>query len=226
MVTGFGDVYADGRQRVSELALSLSEDELSSSVPACPAWSVKDLIAHLCGITADMLTGNVAEVGEEQWTAAQIEARRDKGIAEIVEEWASNCAQVEPALDLVHPKAAALTIGDLVTHEHDARGAVARPGGRDSAGMEIALDGYVRTLGRRIKDSDLPPLRVRAGEREWVAGAGEPTESVEGDPFELLRALTGRRTKDEVRGLRWSGNPEPYLGVFSMYAWPASSLQE
>ena len=74
---------------VVELVDGLSETDLQTTVPACPLWSVHDLVAHLCG-TAEAAThgaffdgaaeawadDGLAEL-REAWTAAQVEARRD-----------------------------------------------------------------------------------------------------------------------------------------------------
>ena len=44
--------------------------------------------------------------------------------------------------------------------------------------------------------------------------------------FELFRALSGRRTIEQVRALAWDGDPEPHLGLFAPYPMPASPLAE
>jgi hypothetical protein len=49
---------------------------------------------------------------------------------------------------------------------------------------------------------------------------------VAADPFELFRALSGRRSLDQVRALAWVGDPEPYLELFAPYPMPASPLIE
>lgn len=226
IVTDFGSAYGGGRSRISDLALGSSDEDLATQVPACPAWSVQDLVAHVTGIAADMLTGNVAAAGSEEWTQAQITARRDKSIREILDEWHDAALQVEGVLAHIHPAAAGATVGDLITHEHDLRGALARPGARDSDGVEIALDTYVRWLGRRIREAGLPTIEVHSDGRSWRAGKEEPVGSVTAPAFNLLRALTGRRTREEVGGLDWSIDPAAYGDVFSAYGHPERPLDE
>ena len=225
-MSDFGAAYGAARSRISDIALAQTENALAKQVPACPAWSVKDLVAHVTGIAADMSAGNVGAAGSDEWTEAQIEARRDKSIDAIVEEWEQVGSQIDGALEHIHPAAAGATVGDVVTHEHDLRGALAMPGARDSEGVGIALDTYVRWLGRRIREKGLPTLEVHSEGRSWRAGKEEPAGSVTGPSFELLRALTGRRTKDEIRRLDWSLDPEPFLEIFSAYGHPEGPLGE
>ena len=195
-------------------------------VPACPQWTVKDVVAHLTGIASDMTKGNVAGAGQDEWTAAQIEARRNASVEEILEEWEAAAGQVEPALAYIHPAAAAGTVGDAITHEHDLRAALHKPGARDTEGVSIALDSYVRSFGRRIRQAGLPTLNVKTGSAVLRAGKEEPQGSVSGEPFELLRALTGRRTREEVSDLEWSVDPNPYIDIFSAYSFPEAPLRE
>ncbi len=225
-MSGFGSAYKGARKRIGELASGLPEKRLSEHVPACPEWSVKDLVAHVAGIASDMLQGDVADAGKPEWTKAQIAARRKRSIGEILAEWDETGPQVEAALEYLHPAAAGAAVGDVVTHEHDLRGAISQPGARDSDGVAVALDSYVRWLGRRIRDRGLPTLEVRAPERSWHAGKETPAGYVAGPQFELLRALTGRRTKDQIRHLEWSVDPSPYLDVFSSYDLPDEEPNE
>jgi hypothetical protein len=48
----------------------------------------------------------------------------------------------------------------------------------------------------------------------------EPTVAPAGtlgvEEFELLRALTGRRSAAQIRGFDWSVDAEPYLPVFGL----------
>jgi len=218
--------FNETRARVVELALSIGDAEATRVVPACPAWNIHDLVAHIAGVSGDVVTGNVGGAGSEEWTRAQIEARAQASLGELAEEIESKGAEVEGALEFLHPAIAGAILGDLVTHEHDLRGALRRPGARDSAGVKIALDSYVRFFGRRIKDAGLPSVAVEGDEKSWIAGAGEPHARVAAPSFSLLRGLTGRRTHDEIRAFTWDGERDEYVAIFSMYGIPQRSLCE
>ncbi len=57
--------YADVPQRRTDLFTGLTDEELARSVPATPAWSVKELAAHLVGAAEDFVTGNLDQVARE-----------------------------------------------------------------------------------------------------------------------------------------------------------------
>jgi uncharacterized protein (TIGR03083 family) len=211
---------------VSALVLGLSEDELAHKVPACPDWSVRDLFAHIIGIAADVVTGNLADVGKQDWTQAQVDARRDKSLDELVAEYESHGYQIDPVIDNFHPAMSGMLIADTVTHEQDLRGAVDRLGARSGPAVDIAVNTYARFFGRRIKDADLSALHVTAGEQSWDLGNGEPQGGLEAEPYELMRGLIGRRTKEEILAMNWSADPAIYLDIFSIYEPPKSSLNE
>jgi hypothetical protein len=120
-------------------------------------------------------------------------------------------------------------ITDLVTHEHDIRGALGVHGARESDAVRVGADFVVRwgfTLG--IAARGLPAVAVRAKGKEWTAGDGDPPVTLEASEFEVLRALTGRRTVDQIRALRWSDDPAPYLPVFTYgpFTLPAQPLAD
>ena len=222
----YSETYREARERVCELMTSLSDDELQKDVPTCPGWKTRDVLAHLVGICTDTLGGKIEGAGSEEYTSRQINERKDSSVAEMIAEWDEHGPAFEEMLDSIHPAISGGILGDLVTHEQDARGAVGKVGGRDGDAFEMAVDSHVRFFGRRIKEAKLPTLEVRAGDKKWVAGKEEVSGSVEADPFELLRGLTGRRTHDQIRSFSWSVDPGPYLPIFSMYGLPGSNIKE
>jgi len=218
--------YRDSRTGVQELVRDLDQATLDKQVPACPDWTVKDLVAHLCGVADDSLGGNVSDLGGAEWTTSQVTARKDRSVAALIDEWTKLGEQIEAGLDDLHPTLASALIGDAVTHEHDLRGAIGEPGARDSEGVVISTSFYARNFGKRLKDAGLPTLIVQGGEHEWTAGREEPIGTVRAPLFEMLRGLTGRRTLDEVKGFDWSIEAAPYLDIFSMYPVTQTSHNE
>ena len=223
----FGEAYSSTRTSVIDLVSGISDEEAGRTVPACPAWSVRDVVAHLTGIAVDATKGELEGVGSPEWTQRQVDERSDRSLAELLDEWAAAGEQIDGALEYFPKAAASLFVGDTVTHEHDIRLPLERPGDRDVPAVTLALDGYTRWFGRRLKDRELPAVKLVAGARDWVAGAGEPEATVEAPSmFDLLRGLTGRRTRDEIASFRWTNGPEPYLDLFSTYGMPSSPLGE
>src|SRR5262245_55864456 len=68
-------------------------------VAACPQWTVKNTISHLAGVAADVLAGNLEGVATDPWTAAQVDARRERSLADILDEWEADDPQVEAMSD-------------------------------------------------------------------------------------------------------------------------------
>jgi len=49
-----GDVYERVREDFVATVSALSDDELTLPVPATPSWSVRDVLAHVVGLAADL----------------------------------------------------------------------------------------------------------------------------------------------------------------------------
>jgi uncharacterized protein (TIGR03083 family) len=227
MEPDYGAAYEDTRGRIVELARSLSDEDLARKVPATPDWTVKDLLGHIVGIASDVSSGHIEGMGSPPWTQAQVDRAREKSVDQLLTTWEEVAPQVAQGINFVGRTAAGLFAGDVVTHEHDLRGAVNRPGARDSLGVQVALDTYSFRFRRKLEQAGLGPVVISDGKNEWRSGEGEPAATVSGEPFELLRSLTGRRTPAEVeQNLTWTGDCATYLPYVSMYGSPESSLGE
>lgn len=209
-----GEVYAQGRRRVSDLVGGLTGEQAAMRVPTCPEWSVADVVAHLAGISADILTGNIGGIGTDEWTEAQVAARRGRTVAELVAEWSEQGPRVEELAVHFPERVAAQWVMDLTSHEHDVRCALRRPGARDSDGVVIGVDFLLsQGLHTAITAAGLPALEVRAGERTWHVGVGEPAGVLEASAFDLLRSFSGRRSAAQIKALGWPVDPGMYLPV-------------
>jgi hypothetical protein len=51
-------LYAEARARIVELVRDPSVDP-ATPVPACPEWTLGDVVAHLAGVTADVHAGRI-----------------------------------------------------------------------------------------------------------------------------------------------------------------------
>src|SRR5205814_575356 len=108
----------------------------------------------------------------------------------ILDEWSEHAPQVEPLLDTVG-EIGRQAVADVVSHEHDVRTALNRPGGRSTDAVGIGLMFAAARLVEAAEERGVS-LRVESDTTEF--GHGRADVTLRGDPFELLRAITGRRS--------------------------------
>ncbi len=200
--------YRAVRERMIELATSADP---TTSVPACPQWTVRELVAHVTGVAADVVAGRTDGAGSEAWVDAQVTTRADRTLEEIVGEWTVVGPQVDEICAALGDGLAQLVF-DAVSHEHDLRHALGCPGGRDGA-LDIALRWVSEAWAGQPVDGGA--LRLVAGPHAVTRGAGSPEATVTLEPFDALRALSGRRSPDQLCAYEWAGDPEPWMGAFT-----------
>jgi uncharacterized protein (TIGR03083 family) len=210
-----GQQYGSCRERITALAADLTDEQAATPVAACPGWSVHDVVAHLVGSTADVLAGRMDGIGSPAWTAAQVEARRDASIAEMLTEWSTAAPQFEDGLRMIGGQMAALGVADAWNHEQDLRDALGLPRSNDPAVEHTAIAGYAPMVNGTWASDGVAPLEIAAGDEIVVSGDGEPGAKVTGTPYELARALAGRRTEAQLRALTWHGDADPYIAVLA-----------
>ena len=217
--------YRRARERMQEIASELDGDEVATVVEACPAWTVKDLFAHVTGISVDLGSGNSPSGDTQAWVDRQIEERRERSLASIVDEWSSSAPRFEAMIEAAPAQLWGLTY-DTVVHEHDLRAAVRRPGARDSNGVRVAAELGLNLVKGDLKKAGLPAVRIGFDGRDFVVGAGEPELSWNGSAFECLRLLGSRRTAEEMRSAGFVGDLDRFLSGLLHMDLPVRSLGE
>ena len=229
--------YEDGLRRVVALVEGLDAGQVQTTVPACPLWSVQDLLAHLAGVADDATHGRFyagsldawtdpdLAAERERWTEAHVRARRDAGLGEVLADFERHGQAFVRALRRGEPTACEVPswmhtapVADLAAHLEDLRETFglapdpSAPVARSGFGIYRAwLDSRLRTLG-------LPALVLTAGQDEWVLGAdGIPGLRLEAARHELFRGISGRRSLDQVGDWVRDGDIRPYLSVISPY---------
>jgi uncharacterized protein (TIGR03083 family) len=197
--------YGAARRRVTALLRACDPATLDAVAPATPKWRVRDVLSHVVGVVDDAMNNRLDGVTTEPWTAAQVAARRECSVADILDEWDRNGPGFEEGLTQLPAVITGQVLFDVITHEHDMRQALGRPGDRDVPAITMIFDWMAgaRTMGRR------PALRFDLGDAVVVGGAGDPVATVRADRFELVRAATGRRSASEVVAYGWEPPVEP-----------------
>jgi uncharacterized protein (TIGR03083 family) len=206
-------IYSGTHRRVVELVADLPNRDLARTVPGCPQWRVQDLVAHLTGLAYDVQTGNLDGAGTDAWSARQVAERIDRTLPELLAEWDVSAPSAEAAA----PAAPRIAF-DCVVHEHDLRGALGVPGPSDPDAVGFALGAVLEVLGRRLDQAGVGSLVLRIdGGEEQVHGTGPAGAALDVDSFELFRSLFGRRSADQVRAFAWTGDPGPFIEVWSFF---------
>lgn len=218
-------IYCDAQARALALLDELPPAAHYLTVAGTPAWTIADLVSHLCGVACDLVSGNLDGVATEPWTARQVAERRGRSMAEVTDEWR---AATPALLDLLAvPGRADAAAYDLLTHEHDLRGALGLPGPGDGAAVGVVTSRVVRSVAGRIDAARLPALRLVADDRDWVCGSGEVAVSATASTMEWFRALFGRRSAGQIATYGWDGRPEPYHPVLNLFGpLPAGPVAE
>lgn len=203
--------WAGARARVVELVRGATDAQLQQRVPACPDWSALDLVRHMTGVGADVLAGDEPDDHHSGWTQAQVDSRQDRSADEVVGEWD------DLSDDLVRwmLEHGSRPLNDVVIHEQDLRGALERPGARDTDGFALVRERMAERLAAALEGR--PPLALVAPNWQWCSSGGvdEADTVLSADGFDLGRALTSRRTAQQLRSWVTKGDVEPYLDAFA-----------
>jgi hypothetical protein len=87
---------------------------------------------------------------------------------------------------------------------------------------DAALASYSQAYAQR----GAPPMLVVGSRRSYRLGDGEPTITLSGDDYELLRIVFGRRSRDQILAGGWSGDPSAYVDTIHLFPCPSHALAE
>ena len=205
-----GEIWLATRQRVRGLLAGRTPADMSSPVPAMPGLTVRDVLSGLVATGADGLDGDIHAMYGAPDGGRAPDARTD---AELLSAWDAQATGVA-ALVRDDPRAGRLLI-DLVTHEHDLRGALDCPGARADDAVAIAVDLLAGEFAARLRAASAPALRLTCEQWGYETAAPPCHAILVADRFELFRGFTGRRSAAEVRRWMWSDDPGPYLPYLS-----------
>ncbi|MUM16129.1 hypothetical protein FZI91_11755 [Mycobacterium sp. CBMA271] len=206
-------------ERVSAL-LRGRYDVADVPVAACPAWTVRQTLAHLTGVAQDIVALNMEGGGTASWTQAQLDRLGHNTIDELLDLWAQTLDTVIARVgqDGLQGPAAQLVF-DALTHEHDIRGALAEPGVRtEDPVFAVAMEFLMTRYDQMVRQGELPTLRlttpttgsVQLGDHNLATDRVVLAVS----DFEALRAFGGRRSMRQLMVLPWLGDPTNLLSAF------------
>lgn len=211
-------IYLDAQQRIDALVRDLDDAQLAASVAACPGWAVGDVVRHLAATVAWAAEGRLQGLPTDEDTATQVAELADVPVDEVLDRWAEGAPEFAQLL-----ADAAIWPGaiDVVTHEHDIRQAVGRPGARDVDGVRV-----LATLLLRWWSPSWPVEVATEGQVVRVGSAHGEAIRWRTDDFEVLRARLGRRSRAQLAQLDWSADPGPLLDELTVFPPAASDIVE
>jgi hypothetical protein len=227
LVYGRIDALLRGRADVAEL-----------TVPACPAWTVRQTLAHLAGVAQDIVSLNLQGGATDLWTQAQVDRLGGNSIDELLDLWGQMIGPVTARLGQAPEGPAGQTVFDALTHEHDIRSALGEPAFRTRDPAFAVAGGFLTTMLDAIirqtelpaavqliiptRHAGLPALRLMTPTMGSLQ-LGDPDTAtdqliLEVSDFEALRAFGGRRSVRQLLALPWQGDPTNLLRAFGNHA--------
>jgi uncharacterized protein (TIGR03083 family) len=222
-VPDLSDGYHATRRRVTELVSTLDEPDWTAPVPACPDWTVHQLVAHMSGIPEALTSGSFPAGDLQAWIDELVAERQDVPVPELLGRWEACAAGTSAIVD----GGGNLMFVDVVSHEHDLRGALGRPGSKGTPEVRACVQLLLDLLAPGIKEAGLGALVVDSGEVRWASQFARPGCTLRVDPWEAVRLLQSRRTAEEVLAAPHTGDLEPYLAVLHDHSpLPETTLGE
>ena len=196
-------IYQDTKERICALLPRSEDPSWAISVPACPGWTIRSVVAHLAAVAEDWVDGTLTGAPTDEQTAEHIARFADRTTTQLLDAWttATRLLQQAAATDGLSPP-----LGDITCHEHDIRGALDRAGARESAAVWHTSDRLIAML------QPSRPLRITVEDGEYLCGAAEgPEIGLTTTRFDALRWRTGRRSRAQLAAMNWSGDPAPII---------------
>jgi uncharacterized protein (TIGR03083 family) len=196
----------------------MSKEELAAPVPATPAWTVVDVLAHVVGITADLNNGRFGQgMTADGWTAAQVETRRGRTVDELTAEWDAEAPEFVAGLRALGYSFGAHYVADLLNHVADVLHALELPRPPDDETLLVATDFYLETFDAALRGAGLGAVVIATGDESFRTGEGEVVAELDASRYEVFRALGGRRSERQIRDLDWRGDLDRVLPTISRY---------
>lgn len=211
-------MYQDTQARICALLPDPDDPHWSDEVPACPGWSIRDVVAHLTAVAQDWAARTLSGAPTDEQTAEHIARFAHHSTADLLSAWTAAASELHrsAAADGLHPP-----LADITCHEHDIRGALGRPGARESAAVWHASDRLIPML------APPRPLRITVEDGEYVCGPDRGTEiQLTTTRFEALRWRTGRRSRAQLAAMDWSEDPTPIIEELYLFGPAAVDLME
>lgn len=205
-------MYAAVRDELIEALRSIDTVRASTIVPACPAWTVKDVAAHLCGLNEQILADTPGPLGSDEATARQVGDRAGATLDKVLDEWASMADDIAERFAANSDRATAL-LADLVVHVYDLEEILNQPTTVAAAATPISAHRYVALLQERVAAVTDTGLTIEFSDGMiWPTPAEASSQvTLRVSSHNFLRGVTGRLRRADVEAFDWSADPSAIL---------------
>jgi len=217
----YGHLYRESRERVATMARAFSADQLALTTAACPDWTVYDVLRHLAGESRCFATGDLDGAPAPEWTAKQVEDRRERTVPALLVEWAQHSAAIEARPD--EDRWWLPILHDVLSHETDIAAAVGAPLAPIES-IEAAMPLIDMRLPRRF--ADLGTVRLDLNGHSQLLGDGEPDVIVQTSLFEFWRGYFGRRSVAQIESWVTSGDAASFAALLPVFPVRSTDLIE
>jgi uncharacterized protein (TIGR03083 family) len=213
-----GSGYRAARERVSQIVLEAGADD--TPVPACPGWTVRDVLAHLASIPEDVAAGKLAGPPDDDFTAAQVARWEGVPTDKMITAWAAASPDLEALIREVKVWPPYL---DVLAHEHDILGALGRAERRDSEDVMNAGTCLIGSFHPAV-----PMVANLEGEAFDLGPTGSDLAPVvlHSTYFETFRFRLGRRSRRQLAAMEWSGDPAPFVETLTIFGPAPLDIEE
>lgn len=204
----FASAWLASRDRVMAAATHASDDELNAMSTLCPEWRLRDIVAHLVGISQDIAAGNFPK-DLDAWAGEQVRRNFEVPVSDLVDEWPT--LGFENAIS----REFAIALYDQVTHECDLVHGLGQPARVDLETLRLLGDFTLNRFG--ASDNGLSVTLQLDGDT-LRKGSGERELSLTASYFDWFRASSGRRSRSQIEAMNWDGDRQAidvlFTGIF------------
>ena len=240
--SGVANGYRAERLRLRAQVVAMDDAQLATQ-SLCDEWRVRDVVAHLTGLVADILGGDTGGAGRPDATARQVATRADLAMGDLLAEWdevGEGLAALIEAFDdatwatplpggQTMGEGAERLLGDIWMHANDINVALGGPpvdGPGLAAAMNVATNEWPLRLAHFAPDLPVTiltgHLRIDVpGGGSGGPGSGEGAAVLAGDPALLALLSADRLTIAEAQAFgRCTVDPRIPAVVVNVYGEP------
>jgi uncharacterized protein (TIGR03083 family) len=218
-------IYSTTRQRLLELAGTLTADQVAAPLVPTPPWTVLDGYRHLTGVCADVLDDRMEGGPTPAWTAGHLVTRAGRSLEEVTAEWAERGPDLDARLVDAGAGMGFVAL-DAWTHGQDIRAAVGLGGDREDPLLPGLVDLALGSFGRFYTGRGGPPLRLVVDGEARQLGDGTPEVELRTSAYELMRIVFGRRSDAQVAAAGWTGPSAEARAAIHLFDCPPADISD